>query len=489
MKKAPKLILIILLLLLSISNSASSKPISWDRFAKDLTAISKLHLDLALTKSALKDFKNHSISRAEAIYLTIEALGLGFEASLLQETNLLKNADLPDPIKGAIALSTLLKPPLLEMPKTVSLKWFRESLSEREAKALIDKALHLKNNGGKVSFHNKIDKDLELHWERTLNPNLYMAYLKLNPRSNNLILRIGLAGNQVQTREKLSDICKRLNAIGGVNGGFFKADGDPVGALMIDGVLISEPFPKRSCFGWNDKGEFVFGRINWEATLETQGGTNLNIDGLNRKPNGEEIIIYTPFYGEALSLEKETTMIIVRNWKIYEIKRSSSEIIPVDGFIIAGYGEKERLLEGLTIDEGVSIKAYLIPEKKNPLWKRVNFVIEGGPMLIENGEIVSYDEGFSEELIVKKHPRTIIGETYDGKLIFMVIDGRNPRRSEGLTIEELKLFLKKLNFKNALNLDGGGSTTLYLKGKLYNTPSDGKERDISYGLVILKGNR
>ncbi|MBC7239143.1 MAG: phosphodiester glycosidase family protein, partial [Chloroflexi bacterium] len=87
------------------------------------------------------------------------------------------------------------------------------------------------------------------------------------------------------------------------------------------------------------------------------------------------------------------------------------------------------------------------------------------------------------------HPRTIIGETQDGKLLLMVVDGRNPIRGEGLTIEELKTILKKLKLKNALNLDGGGSTTLYLKGKLYNMPSDGKEREISYALVILNRKR
>ncbi|KUK13504.1 MAG: Putative periplasmic protein (DUF2233), partial [bacterium 42_11] len=392
-------------------------------------------------------------------------------------------------LERAIKLSFYMEPPLFEPSKLKSIQWLKGNLTEKEAKALIQKAFYIKNREGKVSFKEQINEDLELYWERNLNPNFYMAYLKFNPKSNKLTLRVGLAGNQVQNRERLSDICARLNAIGGINGGFFKADGDPVGALMIDGFLISEPFQNRGCFGWNEKGDFIFGRVSWEGMLETQSGIVLSIDGLNRKPSGEEIIIYTPFYGEYLKLETETKIAIIRNWKVTEIKNGHQEFIPQDGFIVVGYGEKEREIESLRIGEQVSLKAYLIPEKKDTKWRKITFLIQGGPMLIENGEIVNQDEGFSEELLNKKHPRTIIGETQDGKLLLMVVDGRNPIRGEGLTIEELKTILKKLKLKNALNLDGGGSTTLYLKGKLYNMPSDGKEREISYALVILNRKR
>lgn len=486
MKKPIKLTLIITLFILLNLTYAYPKPISWSKFVRELTVISNLHLNSPLTKSALKDSKNHPITRAEALLLTVEALGLNFEANLLQEIGFQETTELSPNLRGAVNLSLLIKPPLLGSTKPPSLKWLKGELDEKEAKHLIEKALNLKNNGGKISFKKKIDKDLELYWERSLNPNLYIAYLKFNSKSNSLKLGIELAGSQVQNREKLSDICKRTNAIAGINGGFFKTDGEPVGALMIDGILISEPLPNRGCFGWNDKGKFTFGKVSWEGIVKSQSGLTITIDGLNRKPNkSEETIVYTPFYGEILNLENENTIAIIRGGKVFAVKEGQLEIIPQDGFIIVGYGEKGKTLYQLQIGEKVSVKAYLIPERGNPVWKEISFLIQGGPTLIENGEIVNYDEGFNENLIFKKHPRTIIGETMDGNLILMVIDGRNPIRSEGLTIEELKSLLKRLGLKNALNLDGGGSTTLYLKGKIYNTPSDGREREISYALLIL----
>ncbi|MCX8127818.1 MAG: phosphodiester glycosidase family protein [Synergistetes bacterium] len=488
MKRPVKLTLIITLFVLLnlITTPIHSKPIPWNKFVRELSVISNLHTNLALTKSALKDFKNNPITRAEALLLTIEALGLSFEANLLQEVDLNELDELHPSLRGAVNLSILMKPPLIGPTKVPSIKWLKGNLDEKEAKSLIERALHLKNTGGKVSFKKKIDKDLELYWERSLNPNLYISYLKFNPQSDSLKLGIELAGSQVQNKERLSDICRRMNAIAGINGGFFKSDGEPVGALMIDGVLISEPLPNRGCFGWSNKGKFIFGKVSWEGSIRSQNGLTITIDGLNRKPNkDEELIVYTPFYGEILDLGKESTIATIRGERVYEVKRSQIEVIPKDGFIIVGYGERGNILYQLQIGEKVSVKAYLIPEKKSPIWREVSFLIQGGPTLIENGEIVNDDEGFNHNLINKKHPRTIIGETRSGHIILMVIDGRNPIRSEGLTVEELKIMLKNLGLKNALNLDGGGSTTLYLQGKLYNTPSDGKEREISYALLIL----
>ncbi|MBC7332390.1 MAG: hypothetical protein H5T91_08225, partial [Synergistetes bacterium] len=239
MKRSSRLILIIALLSLLYPLPLYAKAVSWEKFVKDLTVVSKIHLNLPLTKSALRDSKNRPISRGEAIFLTIEALGLGFESFLLQEKSVFKSTGLPSTLERAIKLSFYMEPPLFEPSKLKSIQWLKGNLTEKEAKALIQKAFYIKNREGKVSFKEQINEDLELYWERNLNPNFYMAYLKFNPKSNKLTLRVGLAGNQVQNRERLSDICARLNAMGGINGGFFKADGDPVGALMIGGLLIS----------------------------------------------------------------------------------------------------------------------------------------------------------------------------------------------------------------------------------------------------------
>ncbi len=477
--------LIIIAFFVPITN-LYAKPITWDRFTTDLLAISKLHLNLPLTKSALKEARNYPISRAEAIYLIVGSLGLSFEADLLRDiSSIPQTRKCPYFLRGAINLAILSKPPIIKK-SLVNFKWLRESLSEKEAKALIQRALTLKKNGLKIEWTQKVNKDLELHWERRLTPPLYICYLKLNPRAKTIKLVPELAGMQVQDKEKLSEMCKRKGAIAGINGGFFAPDGDPIGALMINGVLISEPFPNRGCFGWNEKGEFVFGMVDWEGELKSESGIVISLDGLNRKPVGDEAILYTPFYGEKVKLRKGGVEVVVRNWKVKLIRESGEHYIPQDGFIIVGYGEKGGLLSRLRKGEKVEVHAYLIPARKNPIWRKITYLIQGGPTLIENYKIANYDESFKESFLVKKHPRTIIGESSDGKLILMVVDGRTPYHSEGLAIRELKELLVKMEFKNALNLDGGGSTCIYFNNRLYNLPSDsGKEREISYGLLIV----
>ncbi len=486
MKKA-LIVTLIIIAFFSLTACLYAKPITWDRFTTDLLAISKLHLDLPLTKSALKGARNYPISRAEAIYLLVGSLGLNFEANLLKNVSSIPQVKkCPYFLRGAINLAMLSKPPIINNKKLVNLKWLKGSLSESEAKTLIRRALFLRKNGLKIEWTEKISKDLVLHWERKLDPPLYICYLKLNLRSKNLKLVPELAGTHVQDKEKLSEMCKRKGAIAGINGGFFAPDGDPIGALMINGVLISEPFPHRGCFGWNEKGEFVFGMADWEGEVKSDSGVSILLDGLNRKPIGDEAILYTPFYGEKVKLRKGGVEVVVRKWKVKLIRESGEHYIPRDGFIIVGYGEKGGLLSRLRKEEKVEVHAYLIPTGKNPLWRKITYLIQGGPTLIENYKIANYDENFKESFLMKKHPRTIIGESSDGKLILMVVDGRTPYHSEGLTIEELKELLVKMKFKNALNLDGGGSTCIYFNNRLYNLPSDsGKEREISYGLLIL----
>ncbi len=107
-------------------------------------------------------------------------------------------------------------------------------------------------------------------------------------------------------------------------------------------------------------------------------------------------------------------------------------------------------------------------------WK-MQSAVGGGPVLIQNGEIqITNNEElkFTGKAINDKHPRTGMGYTKDGKLIFMVIEGRFPGKAEGATLTEEAQMLKQIGCIEALNLDGGGSSCLLINGKQTITPSD-----------------
>jgi len=103
--------------------------------------------------------------------------------------------------------------------------------------------------------------------------------------------------------------------------------------------------------------------------------------------------------------------------------------------------------------------------------------VAGGPILIDDGIPATYTEttvsGGWESFYAKRHPRTLVGQETDGTTWFIVIDGRADGNAEGMTISELTEFCQKLNLTDALNLDGGGSSTLWtLHGGVMNHPTD-----------------
>jgi exopolysaccharide biosynthesis protein len=111
-------------------------------------------------------------------------------------------------------------------------------------------------------------------------------------------------------------------------------------------------------------------------------------------------------------------------------------------------------------------------------------VIQAGPILTRNGTLVTNNETFKADITDKRHPRTIVG-TDGSRLIWAVIDGRNPIHSLGATIDETRWVANALGLATAVNLDGGGSSELIWRGIIANIPSDGKERPLPYAVLAM----
>ena len=118
----------------------------------------------------------------------------------------------------------------------------------------------------------------------------------------------------------------------------------------------------------------------------------------------------------------------------------------------------------------------------------VHTAIGGGPVLIQNGNIQitnNEEKMFAGKAINDKHPRTAMGYTRDGKLIILVVEGRNPSASGATLIQEAQI-LKDLGCIEALNLDGGGSSCLLINGKETIAPSDKKQRAVPAVFMIQR---
>lgn len=133
------------------------------------------------------------------------------------------------------------------------------------------------------------------------------------------------------------------------------------------------------------------------------------------------------------------------------------------------------------------------------LWERTlpdKNIMTAGPLLIYHGK----DQPMRNDLsfVNNRHNRTAVGIKPDGTILLFTVDGRT-KQSEGMTLDELIATLRWLGCQDALNLDGGGSTTMYVKGQPYNGivnyPSDNLrfdhngERAVSNSILVVKSNQ
>lgn len=103
------------------------------------------------------------------------------------------------------------------------------------------------------------------------------------------------------------------------------------------------------------------------------------------------------------------------------------------------------------------------------------------PRLLQDGKRLSIPREWANT----RQPRTLIGHFDNGDLLLIVIDGRREGWSNGVTLEEAQRKLQEFHVVDAYNLDGGGSSAFYYKGKLMNKPSGGAERRVVSNLVIM----
>ncbi|HEY0303687.1 MAG TPA: phosphodiester glycosidase family protein, partial [Longimicrobiales bacterium] len=118
---------------------------------------------------------------------------------------------------------------------------------------------------------------------------------------------------------------------------------------------------------------------------------------------------------------------------------------------------------------------------------RAREVVGGYPMLLQRSNAVHHDEaGLRTTFSDRRHPRAAIGIDGKGRIHIVAVDGRRPGYSDGMTLQELGDFLIAHGITDALNLDGGGSTTLVVGGRIVNRPTDANgERAVSNALLVI----
>ena len=268
--------------------------------------------------------------------------------------------------------------------------------------------------------------------------------------------------NNLSSKSGIRKIAQESNSIVAINGSFFKPqNGIPLGSLMIDGKLLTGPMYNRVAMGIFDD-EMKIERVELNAVAKNENYT-LKIDNINQpRMLSTYVLIYTREWGEYAPASPQYGMqVAIQDGQIVEFSTNRLQI-PENGYVIVG--PKDKLTE-LAAQKTVDIKL-----NTNPNWDGVKHIISGGPYLIKNGEIFVDASEQKLNAITGRNPRTAIGITTDKNLVLVTVDGRE-ESSVGMTLTELANFMKEIGCVEAMNLDGGGSSVMYVAGNIVNSPS------------------
>jgi hypothetical protein len=308
--------------------------------------------------------------------------------------------------------------------------------------------------------------------------------------------------------ETTSSLANRYNALAAVNAGFFRMTGihagDAAGVLQIDGKLLSEPFKERVACGIinrNGRTDAVFGHLRWQGEVQIGAlrfGNNLGyaLSGINRARDTNEMVLFTPEFHRTTLTSKNGLEIIVEQNVVTGLRDSvGSSLIPPDGIVVSCSGtgpSSARAWAKANVRVGMSVKviSQLEPLKSEHSrdFQAAEDIVGGVSQLLANGviDLTWQREGAAEEFALARHPRTAIARTRDGRILLATVDGRQLGVSAGMTLLELAEMLKELGAVDAINLDGGGSTTMVVRGSIVNKTSDATgERTISDALLVF----
>ncbi len=311
-------------------------------------------------------------------------------------------------------------------------------------------------------------------------PNI-VNYLEIRRRFTGVEIKLALAQGRLHGSENVSDIAARGGAIAAVNGAFFSGDGRPLGIFMIDGELISEPYAARTALGLGPRLAVMDG-ITFKGEALLPAGLTGKITGINRPRGEDDLIVYTPFYGESTRTNGYGLEVTLIGDKVVALGTGNSPI-PAGGIVLSGHGLSAKILENIKIGDEVAVSI-----KLDPPWEDlgVNQIIGGGPRLVRDGEVhlTGAEEKFQQDVLAGRAPRTALGITEDQKILLVTVNGRQPNISVGMTLSELAELLIELGAVQAMNLDGGGSTTMIIRDLVLNLPSGGSERPVSNAIII-----
>lgn len=310
---------------------------------------------------------------------------------------------------------------------------------------------------------------------------------------------VALAQNALQGFERTSRMARRHRALAAINGDFGLPQGRPAHHFAKDGDLkqSSRAFGYNFAISRDELNVFLDRPAVAVNSLETDVGEIWPVqrwnDGL---PALGEIAGHSPAGGTLETPPANTCSVRVvpsgplrwgdaqvglrTDYVVQEVSCAKAAL-PLNGGIVLSarpLSDEARLIRSLAPGEVLTLSWSFG-------WPGVLDSVGGFPLLVKDGSVVAKK---CAEAICGRHPRTGVGVTADGRLLLITVDGRRRGHSVGMTLTEFAREFERLGATWALNLDGGGSSTMVVRGKVVNRPSDRSgERRVSSAILVLRG--
>lgn len=325
--------------------------------------------------------------------------------------------------------------------------------------------------------------------------------LRVDPTK--MTIDVALGTEILPGHETTSSVARRHRAIAATNGDYtirptLQGAGRPIHLFMEDGVVKASPLLWGRNIGFSATDDRVYvGHPRLRMSLHQHDGPQAwKIDTWNAwDPTPDQYAGYTPAGGNVFRPPQNACSVrlypirkkrwvegevgVERDFFVDRVKCGYSRLRTESGVVVSavtGTDKAGRIVQNLLPGEEVTLKW-------ETGWQGVLDAVGGNPDLLENGVLAT--DGCGTSSFCGRNPRTGAGVTPSGEILLATVDGRRPRRSVGMTPEEFARLFQYLGANWAINLDGGGATTMVVRGRVVNTPSDGRERAVGSSILVL----
>jgi hypothetical protein len=264
----------------------------------------------------------------------------------------------------------------------------------------------------------------------------------------------------------------------GISGDFIDARwGTPSSVLIHGGVLAAGTTGGRSAAGFDSGGTLHVDRVSVDGSWQGTGQYRPLL--LNAPPARSPVTLYTPAWGPTTPPESGTVEVVLAPFpaatpnavltaSATQVLSGGGQAIPPNGAVIVARGKQGPILtREAPVGTRVNVRLILTPR-----WDGIREAVGGGPVLVRNGRpVFRANESFTAAQLFTRTARSAVGQTADGRILFVTADGGRPGYSLGLTSFELALAMMRLGAVSAIGLGTGTPAEVAFDGKLLSRPS------------------